>query len=134
MLQYKAYHNTVLLQKNDAYSQSLNKPHPQKIIVLCETFHIVSSCFSVIMALTRYACLRLRCPSPRASLADTTVAMKNPGPAETQRLVGLLEDALGREERLWKVPIFKNGRIVVSLMLFDILYPWRWVLSLNASM
>ncbi|XP_022618331.1 cyclin-I-like [Seriola dumerili] len=37
--------------------------------------------------------------------------MKNPGAAETRRLVGLLEAALVRESRLWKVPVFKNGCI-----------------------
>ncbi|KAM4544974.1 cyclin-I [Odontesthes bonariensis] len=37
--------------------------------------------------------------------------MKNPGVAEGSRLLGLLEAALVREARLWKVPIFKNGCI-----------------------
>ncbi|XP_028276659.1 cyclin-I [Parambassis ranga] len=37
--------------------------------------------------------------------------MKNPGAAESRRLVGLLEAALIREVRLWKVPVFKNGYI-----------------------
>ncbi|XP_069574709.1 cyclin-I [Brachyistius frenatus] len=37
--------------------------------------------------------------------------MKNPGPAASRRLVGLLEVALVREARLWKVPFFKNGCI-----------------------
>uniref|UniRef100_A0A3B4X179 Cyclin I family member 2 n=1 Tax=Seriola lalandi dorsalis TaxID=1841481 RepID=A0A3B4X179_SERLL len=37
--------------------------------------------------------------------------MKNPAAAETRRLVGLLEAALVRESRLWKVPVFKNGCI-----------------------
>ncbi|XP_059208461.1 cyclin-I [Centropristis striata] len=37
--------------------------------------------------------------------------MKNPGAVEGRRLVGLLEAALVREARLWKAPVFKNGRI-----------------------
>ncbi|XP_036381546.1 cyclin-I [Megalops cyprinoides] len=37
--------------------------------------------------------------------------MKYPGLTESQRLVALLEDALARETRLWKAPVFKNGRI-----------------------
>ncbi|KAG7484636.1 hypothetical protein MATL_G00052210 [Megalops atlanticus] len=52
-----------------------------------------------------------RCPCPRENLADSGAAMKYPGLTESQRLVGLLEDALARETRLWKAPVFKNGRI-----------------------
>nr|BBH43452.1 cyclin I [Oryzias latipes] len=37
--------------------------------------------------------------------------MKSPGAAEGRRLVGLLEEALVREARLWKVPVFRNGSI-----------------------
>ncbi|XP_029956330.1 cyclin-I [Salarias fasciatus] len=35
--------------------------------------------------------------------------MKNPGAADSSRLVGLLEAALVREARLWKAPVFKSG-------------------------
>lgn len=41
--------------------------------------------------------------------------MKRPGAVERLRLVVLLEAALMREDRLWKVPVFKNGCIQVSL-------------------
>uniref|UniRef100_A0A3B3V3R6 Cyclin I family, member 2 n=1 Tax=Poecilia latipinna TaxID=48699 RepID=A0A3B3V3R6_9TELE len=37
--------------------------------------------------------------------------MKNPVVAESRRLLGLLEAALLREARLWKVPLFKDGCI-----------------------
>ncbi|KAM8835253.1 cyclin-I [Synchiropus picturatus] len=37
--------------------------------------------------------------------------MKNPATAESRRLLGLLEEALVRERRLWKVPVFKSGHI-----------------------
>ncbi|XP_029029064.1 cyclin-I [Betta splendens] len=37
--------------------------------------------------------------------------MKNPGAAQSQRLLGLLEAALLREARLCRAPVFKNGRI-----------------------
>ncbi|XP_034405289.1 cyclin-I [Cyclopterus lumpus] len=37
--------------------------------------------------------------------------MKNPGAVGSSRLVSLLEAALVREARLWKVPVFKNGLI-----------------------
>lgn len=38
--------------------------------------------------------------------------MKYHGLAESQRLADLLEDALAKEKRLWKVPVFKNGQIL----------------------
>ncbi|KAJ8348062.1 hypothetical protein SKAU_G00266510 [Synaphobranchus kaupii] len=38
--------------------------------------------------------------------------MKYQGLTESQRLVDFLEDALARETRLWKVPVFKNGQIL----------------------
>ncbi|KAG7516053.1 hypothetical protein JOB18_021483 [Solea senegalensis] len=37
--------------------------------------------------------------------------MKNPGAAGSRRLIALLEGALVREARFWKVPVFKNGCI-----------------------
>ncbi|XP_054610647.1 cyclin-I [Dunckerocampus dactyliophorus] len=37
--------------------------------------------------------------------------MKGPSAAENRRLLGLLEAALVREARLWKVPVFKDGCI-----------------------
>lgn len=55
----------------------------------------------------------VRCVCPGCSLACAAVAMKNPGAAQSLRLVGLLEAALVREARLWKVPVFKNGCIQV---------------------
>lgn len=55
----------------------------------------------------------IRCVCPGCSLACAAVAMKNPAAAQSHRLVGLLEAALVREARLWKVPVFKNGCIQV---------------------
>lgn len=54
---------------------------------------------------------------PGGSLAGAVEAMKSPGAAEGRRLVGLLEEALVREARLWKVPVFRNGSIQVRLQL-----------------
>lgn len=56
----------------------------------------------------------IRCVCPGCSLACAVDVMKNPGAAESRRLDGLLEAALVREARLWKVPVFKNGCIQVS--------------------
>lgn len=58
----------------------------------------------------------LRCVCPGCSLACAVVQMKNPGAVESHRLLGLLEAALLREARLWKVPVFKNGCIQVRQM------------------
>ncbi|KAK5615645.1 hypothetical protein CRENBAI_024179, partial [Crenichthys baileyi] len=51
------------------------------------------------------------CVSPGCRLACAVDVMKNPGAAENRQLLGLLEAALLREARLWKVPVFKNGCI-----------------------
>uniref|UniRef100_A0A3Q2QB71 Cyclin I family member 2 n=2 Tax=Fundulus heteroclitus TaxID=8078 RepID=A0A3Q2QB71_FUNHE len=51
------------------------------------------------------------CVSPGCRLACAAEGMKNPLAAESRRLLGLLEAALLREARLWKVPVFKNGCI-----------------------
>ncbi|XP_053702587.1 cyclin-I [Synchiropus splendidus] len=51
------------------------------------------------------------CVWPGCSLAGAVVQMKNPATAESRRLLGLLEEALVRERRLWKVPVFKSGHI-----------------------
>lgn len=56
----------------------------------------------------------VRCLCPGSSLACSLDTMKRPGAAERLRLVVLLEAALMREDRLWKVPVFKNGCIQVS--------------------
>ncbi|KAK7925802.1 hypothetical protein WMY93_008112 [Mugilogobius chulae] len=52
-----------------------------------------------------------RCACPGCSLACVAEVMKFPGPVENRRLVTLLEAALHREARLWKVPVYKNGFI-----------------------
>lgn len=51
------------------------------------------------------------------SLACAAVTMKNPGAVASHRLAILLEAALQREARLWKVPVFKDGRIQVRRVL-----------------
>ncbi|KAJ8276222.1 hypothetical protein COCON_G00079740 [Conger conger] len=53
-----------------------------------------------------------RCPTPWKNLAKNRIAMKNHGLSDSQRLANLLEDALAKETRLWKAPVFKNGRIL----------------------
>ncbi|KAL4659740.1 cyclin-I-like [Arapaima gigas] len=50
-------------------------------------------------------------PCPGGTLASAGTAMKSPGPAGCRHLAGMLADALAREERLWKAPVFVNGRI-----------------------
>lgn len=49
--------------------------------------------------------------------------MKQPGAVERRRLVVLLEAALLREDRLWKVPVFKNGSI-------QVIHSWVYMLAL----
>lgn len=58
--------------------------------------------------------------------------MKYHGLAESQRLVVLLEDALAKEVRLWKAPIFKNDQIVgtdISYFLYQEVILWMGKLS-----
>lgn len=62
------------------------------------------------------------CARPGCRLACAVVSMKNPGAEESRRLVVLLEAALLRETRLWKVPVFKDERIQVRHLAFPALY------------
>lgn len=66
---------------------------------------------------------------PGCSLACAVVTMKSPGAAESRRLVVLLEAALLREARLWKVPVFKNGCIQVRQVRTRM---YRWSFSISS--